>query len=101
MLVDAAKHLGLPIMQCSRRFSQGKPVAPFASPCRDQQACSAFSALFGKLERFSYFHAVQGRRKSSCITSTLCPEPCRQVLPSMFLGGFFVFWFGIPAFLSG
>jgi hypothetical protein len=28
MPVDAAKHLGLPIMLCSRRFSQGKYVAP-------------------------------------------------------------------------
>src|SRR5271156_4665940 len=49
--------------QCSRRFSQGKPVAPFASPCRDQRACSAFSALFGKLERFSHSSRRAGQKE--------------------------------------
>lgn len=48
MLVDAAKHLGLPIMHrkpCNRAFSQGKHVAPLLDYARINELVLPLSAL--------------------------------------------------------
>ena len=45
MLVDDAKHLGLPIMLCSRRFSQGKQVAPLLAYAGISELVLPLSAL--------------------------------------------------------
>ena len=104
MLVDAAKHLGLPIMHrkpCNRAFSQGKHVAPLLGYARINELVLPLSALSANQNGLATLHAVQGRG-SSCITSTLCPESCRPNFrnsAAMFLRfSFFFFRFGLPAF---
>jgi hypothetical protein len=64
MLVDAAKHLGLPIMHrkpCNRAFSQGKHVAPLLDYARINELVLPLSALSANQNGLATLHAVQGR----------------------------------------
>src|SRR5271163_4025115 len=49
--------------QCSRGFSQGKPVAPLIAHAGFNKLCSAFSALSENQNSLATLHAVQGRGK--------------------------------------
>src|SRR5271170_5349291 len=80
--------------QRSRIFSQGKPVAPLLVHAGFNKLVLLFLRFSGNQNGLATLHAVQAEG-SSCITSTLCPEPCRQVCHRCFLGflvRFFLVW---------
>jgi hypothetical protein len=87
MLVDAAKHLGLPIMHRkpmqSERLVRGSLSHHLLANAGITELVLLFCAFSANQNGLKpLFTPCRAEGKGSCITSTLCPEPCRQVLPS-------------------